>query len=198
MIDTDRIDGLDGDGAADALVAVRDKLREAEAERLLHAAQLRTDESALTGESAPVAKAPAPAPAADSPPPLPGEPGGGFLFAGTLIVHGHGVAVVTRTGSATALGQIGASLAGLAETTARALSASSRAEVSAAVARQLSAAASVSSSRPTLRRACSAELRPRWVGSSASTRSVFPSRAAIALSPGASRTAVAKSARALR
>jgi hypothetical protein len=38
MIDVDRTDGLDGNDAADALVAVRDRLREVEAERLLHAA----------------------------------------------------------------------------------------------------------------------------------------------------------------
>ena len=36
MIDTDRIDELDGNDAADALVAVRDELRAAEAKRLLH------------------------------------------------------------------------------------------------------------------------------------------------------------------
>ena len=69
---------------------------------------LTVDESALTGESAPVHKTPAawdqgfePDGAADA-----------RLFAGTLIVRGQGVARVERTGPRSALGRIGQSLAG--------------------------------------------------------------------------------------
>ncbi|HET6561409.1 MAG TPA: hypothetical protein VFG72_06010, partial [Marmoricola sp.] len=55
MIDSDWIDGLDGDTAADALVGVRDRLRAAEAERLLiaaHWADLHAPEELTPGELA--------------------------------------------------------------------------------------------------------------------------------------------------
>ncbi|MEF7612588.1 HAD-IC family P-type ATPase [Aquincola sp. MAHUQ-54] len=67
--------------------------------RLLEAHAMQVDESLLTGESAPVAKA-----AAD---------GDDALRAGTLVVQGDGVACVTATGVRTALGRIGGSIAGL-------------------------------------------------------------------------------------
>jgi Ca2+-transporting ATPase len=76
---------------------------------------LSVDESALTGESAPVSKRPlmpnepldidAP-PGADSVP---------NLFAGTLIVRGQAVALINRTGPRTALGKIGVSLAAITQ-----------------------------------------------------------------------------------
>jgi P-type Ca2+ transporter type 2C len=69
---------------------------------LLQAHSLRVDESMLTGESFPVDK-------------LPERPGAeGRLHAGTLVVQGDGVASVTATGTRTALGRIGASMADLA------------------------------------------------------------------------------------
>lgn len=72
---------------------------------------LRVDESLLTGESVPVAKQVAPTGLAD--PGLPGGEGGVGLFAGTLVVSGHGLAEVVCTGFGTQAGRIGASLVGI-------------------------------------------------------------------------------------
>ena len=72
---------------------------------------LRVDESLLTGESVPVAKQVAPW-GVDAPG-TPGGEGGVGLFAGTLVVSGHGLAEVVCTGLATQAGRIGASLAGI-------------------------------------------------------------------------------------
>ncbi|HET8600978.1 MAG TPA: cation-transporting P-type ATPase [Segeticoccus sp.] len=63
--------------------------------RLLQAAALRADESLLTGESAPVDKAAADGPDRE-----------GELFAGTVVVHGRGSALVTATGPRSTLGRI--------------------------------------------------------------------------------------------
>jgi Ca2+-transporting ATPase len=57
--------------------------------QVVEAQRLETDDSALTGESMAVGKAP-----------------GDELFAGTTAVRGRAVAVVTRTGAASALGRI--------------------------------------------------------------------------------------------
>jgi len=70
--------------------------------RLLESSGLRVQESALTGESAPVGKSaelllPESAPPAER---------GNMLFASTTVVAGHGTAVVTGTGMATQVGQI--------------------------------------------------------------------------------------------
>lgn len=61
--------------------------------RLLSAHELATDESMLTGESVAVSKAP-----------------GDSVYAGTLIVAGQGMAIITATGSHTEMGRIGQSL----------------------------------------------------------------------------------------
>ncbi|WP_396614802.1 cation-translocating P-type ATPase [Lysobacter soli] len=61
---------------------------------LIEGVALQADESLLTGESAPVDK----------------EPGGATVHAHTLVVRGHGRAVVTTIGTDTAVGRIGASL----------------------------------------------------------------------------------------
>lgn len=77
---------------------------------LTECANFSVDESALTGESVPVRKV-----AGDI---VPGEaamgrPGGDatpWVFSGTLVVKGHGVAVARETGAGTELGRIGAAL----------------------------------------------------------------------------------------
>lgn len=65
---------------------------------------LQIDESALTGESAPVVRSGVRSPDGDL---------SDRVFAGTLIVAGQGVLRVTATGPRTALGAIGASLASI-------------------------------------------------------------------------------------
>ncbi len=77
---------------------------------VVEAANLQVDESALTGESVPVRKL---APRNPDKPVLPARPGGDatpFLFSGTLVVKGRGIANVTATGARTELGGIGNAL----------------------------------------------------------------------------------------
>ncbi|MDE2600489.1 MAG: cation-translocating P-type ATPase [Rhodocyclaceae bacterium] len=80
---------------------------------LRRASELTVDEAILTGESVPVRKQ---ALAEGQPH---GELGAGGddqpgVFAGTLVVSGHGQAEVTTTGSRSQIGQIGSTLAGIA------------------------------------------------------------------------------------
>jgi P-type Ca2+ transporter type 2C len=63
---------------------------------VVEAAALLVDEAALTGESVPVDKA------ADT------EEPGGIVSSGTVVVRGRGRAVVTATGTASAMGQVAA------------------------------------------------------------------------------------------
>lgn len=72
--------------------------------RIVESHSMRVDESMLTGESAPVDKH------------LDGD---GTLHAGTLVVQGDGVAIVTATGARTALGLIGGSMAALPQRASR-------------------------------------------------------------------------------
>lgn len=74
---------------------------------------LSVDESALTGESAPVSKRPLRPGETPDAAAAPGSEAGSSLFSGTLIVRGQAVACITRTGPHTALGRIGASLAAI-------------------------------------------------------------------------------------
>jgi Ca2+-transporting ATPase len=66
---------------------------------------LSVDESVLTGESAPVVLTPAPAAPGDA------AADAARVWAGGLVVRGHGVVRLTATGAATRLGRIGAALA---------------------------------------------------------------------------------------
>ena len=74
---------------------------------LLSCNDLLADESMLTGESVPVRKHPG---SADE---IARQPGGDdqpFVYAGTVLVQGSGIALVTATGKSSAIGQIGKSL----------------------------------------------------------------------------------------
>ena len=74
--------------------------------RLVEATSLETDESSLTGESEPASK---------SVEPVATEAALGdrtcMVFSGTMVTYGHGLAIVTATGSTTEVGKIAALLA---------------------------------------------------------------------------------------
>ncbi len=75
---------------------------------LLSCLNMTVDESLLTGESVPVNKA-----AQDNLPAAMGQPGGEdtpFVFSGSLVVQGKGLAQVLATGGQTAIGKIGTAL----------------------------------------------------------------------------------------
>jgi Ca2+-transporting ATPase len=72
--------------------------------RLLSAAGLRLDESALTGESTTVEKQPA----ASLPPERPLAERSNMVYASTSVTAGRGLAVVTATGMETEVGHIAA------------------------------------------------------------------------------------------
>ncbi len=77
---------------------------------LVDSVNMLVDESALTGESVPVRKAPANLETAGTEIGKPGGDGTPWVFSGTLVVKGHGIALVKHTGIDTELGRIGTAL----------------------------------------------------------------------------------------
>lgn len=74
---------------------------------VLDCTNLSTDESLLTGESVAVRKRPGDA---SSPPTQPGGDDIPFVFSGSLVVSGQGIARVTATGRQSSIGRIGIAL----------------------------------------------------------------------------------------
>ncbi len=79
--------------------------------KLSLAVSLQVDESMLTGESVPVRKLAA---VGDTAQPKPGGDDTPFIFSGTLVVRGWGLALVHATGSRTEMGKIGTALSRVA------------------------------------------------------------------------------------
>lgn len=77
---------------------------------LVDCVNLFVDESALTGESVPVRKAPVTTASGAEEMSRPGGDGTQWVFSGSLVVKGHGIAQVNETGSGTELGRIGDAL----------------------------------------------------------------------------------------
>ena len=75
------------------------------------AVALEVDESLLTGEAAPVRKRPAHGPQVA---PVPGGDDLPYVFSGTLVVRGHGIAEVIATGARSEIGKIGAAIGSIA------------------------------------------------------------------------------------
>ena len=79
--------------------------------RLIESNDLQADESLLTGESVPVGKRASPTPV--QPIPAPGGEDSPYVYSGSLVVRGSGLAEVVATGPGSAIGRIGQLLRGL-------------------------------------------------------------------------------------
>lgn len=74
---------------------------------LIHSINIQADESLLTGESIPVRKIESEGPVGEI---VPGGDDTPYVFSGSMIVQGNGIARVIRTGVETEIGKIGKSL----------------------------------------------------------------------------------------
>lgn len=83
--------------------------------QVVESVALALDESLLTGESLPVQKRPVVQPDAF----LNGDNSGSTVYSGSLVVRGHGMAVVTATGGHTEIGKIGRDLGRLKSESSR-------------------------------------------------------------------------------
>ncbi len=111
--DGQRIHVAGRDLVREDLVVVAEGDRIAADATLLSSQDLLLDESLLTGESIPVGKMPQAAAAQvndRSAAPVPGGENSPYLFAGTLVVRGSGIASVHATGIHTEMGKIGRAL----------------------------------------------------------------------------------------
>ena len=106
----------------DDLVILREGDRVPADCRLLWGVNLSCDESLLTGESVPVRKLASegkddnpPSRGIDSAEARPGGDDSPYLFSGTLVSHGEGVARVFATGTRTEIGKIGKALSTISE-----------------------------------------------------------------------------------
>jgi Ca2+-transporting ATPase len=91
----------------DDMLIVREGDRVAADARLIDCVDLQVDESLLTGESVPACKQ------ATAPSAPPDDARAMHVYAGTLVVKGQGIALVTAIGARSEFGQIGKSLEGL-------------------------------------------------------------------------------------
>jgi Ca2+-transporting ATPase len=94
----------------DDIVLVKEGDRVPADARLLSANNVSADESLLTGESVPVRKRAAGPGAAQAAPAHPGGDDLPFVYSGSLLTSGQGIARITATGSRTELGRIGKAL----------------------------------------------------------------------------------------
>jgi len=83
---------------------------------LLHCINIQADESMLTGESVPVRKIESDGTEKDA---LPGGDDMPYVFSGSMIVQGNGIAKVLRIGSETEIGKIGTALSSVVEETTK-------------------------------------------------------------------------------
>ena len=110
--DAERIRIAGRDVVRDDLIVLGQGDRIAADAILIEAADLQTDESLLTGESLPVAKVSATGVGTDGTH-RPGGEGQAYVYSGSLVARGSGIARVLATGPRSEIGKIGQSLATL-------------------------------------------------------------------------------------